>query len=78
MSKVKVVLDYNAMNRLRKTPEFTALVQDKANEIAGRCGQGYATDHKYMTTRVIASVYTAMNSAMVDNSQNNTLLREMH
>lgn len=78
MSKVKVVLNYNAMNKLRKSSEVREMLKDKAEEIAKRCGEGYAADHKYMGTRVIASVYTETPEAMRDNSNNNTLLKEMH
>lgn len=75
MSNVKVTVEIKGLNEFRKSPEIVDLIQEKANRIRNQCGEGYATDLKYMPTRAIASVYTETPKAMMDNSKNNTLLK---
>ena len=54
-----------------------ALLGEKATEIAGRCGEGYASD-TYMTPgRAIASVFAESKEAIKDNLDNNTILRNL-
>lgn len=76
MSKAKVVLNRkNVMNSIRKSSEMRELLNSITSDIRDKCGDGYATDIKYMPTVVIASVYTATPEAYRDNLQNNTLLK---
>lgn len=77
MSNVKVVLNIDGFNQLRKCPEMQSFVTSKAEEIASRCGSGYSSDVKQMGTRVIASVYSETSEAERDNLENNTILKNM-
>lgn len=77
MSNVKVVLNIRGFNQIRKCPEMQSLIMSKAQEIASRCGSGYASDVKQMGTRVIASVYTETREAERDNLDNDTILKNM-
>lgn len=68
-------LNSSGVRALLKSSEMKEAVSEKAEEIAARCGDGYSTDVKYMTTRVIASVFTDSEEAYKDNLENNTLLK---
>ena len=77
MAKMTIKLNSDGVRELLRSDEVKGFISEKANEISGRCGEGYATDTKLMSTRVIASVYTEDPKAMKDNLDNNTLLRAM-
>lgn len=61
--------------KLMQSEGMKNILEAKAQEIADRCGSGYASDTKLMGTRWIASAYTATEEAMQDNLQNNTLMK---
>ncbi|MBQ0113619.1 MAG: hypothetical protein KBT03_10850 [Bacteroidales bacterium] len=75
MSKTKIVLNSKGVRELLKSSEVRDYIKSEADAIKGRCGSGYATDSKYMGTRVISSVYTETKEAYQDNLENNTLLK---
>ena len=75
MAKLTIKLNSDGVRELLRSDEVKDFLSQKAGEISGRCGTGYATDTKLMSTRVIASVYTEDPKAMKDNLDNNTLLR---
>lgn len=79
MSKtsVKVSINYAGVGKLLKCSELEAGLEDVADGIAKRAGKGYESDTKKMSTRVVASVYTADCDAMRDNKKNNTLLKAL-
>lgn len=77
MSKVRIVLNSAGVRALLKSGEMEALLQSQAAAIAAKCGEGYASDTKQMSSRVIASAYTETEEAMQDNLDNNTLLRNL-
>lgn len=77
MSKVEIVLNSAGIREMLRSAEMQALLGEKAAEIAGRCGEGYASD-TYMTPgRAIASVFTESREAIKDNLDNNTILRNL-
>ncbi len=78
MSKTRVVLNYKGFNEFRKSSEMEALVQELADGIQSRVGQGYASDTKQMSTRVIASVYTDTFDAMQHELETNDLLKAVY
>ena len=77
MSKIRFELNRAGVRELLRSQEMAAGLSDLAAGIAGRCGEGYASDVKTMPTRVIASVYTETDAAVRDNSENNTILRSL-
>ena len=77
MAKVVLELNQSGVRELLKSPEMAALLQEQADAIAGRCGDGYGTDTMLMETRVIASVFTDTKEAYRDNLDNNTILRAL-
>jgi hypothetical protein len=77
LSKVEIVLNSAGIREMLQSAEMQALLGEKAAEIAGRCGEGYASD-TYMTPgRVVSSVYTESKEAIKDNLDNNTILRNL-
>ena len=49
----------------------------KASEIAGRCGDGYASDSRSTATRTMASVFTDSPEAMAREMKHNNILRNL-
>lgn len=77
MSNVKVELNSAGIREMLLSAEMQQILGEKAAEIAGRCGDGYASD-TYMTPgRAIASVYAESKEAVKDNLDNNTILRNL-
>ena len=77
MGNVRIELNRAGVRELLKSAELEALLKEQADAIAGRCGDGYASDTQVIETRVIASVYTDTDEAMRDNLENNTILRAL-
>ena len=50
-----------------------AICTEHAEEIAARCGEGYAVDSVQKETRAIATVYPKTAAARRDNYRNNTI-----
>ena len=57
MAKVKIKLNSAGVRRLLKSKEMQAICTEHAEEIAARCGAGYAVDSMQKETRAIATVY---------------------
>lgn len=68
-------MNYKGVGELLKSRELQEYEREIAESLRAKCGPGYETDVKIMPTRAIASVYTDTKEAMVDNANNNTLLR---
>lgn len=77
MSKVRIELNSPGIRELLLSPEMQGLLEGKAAEIAGRCGDGYDSDLYLTPGRAVASVYTATKEAAQDNLDNNTILRNL-
>lgn len=77
MNKIKFELNRSGVRDLLKSAEMAGVLSEHAEAIRSRCGEGYETDEKSLSTRVVASVYTAEYEAMRDNSDNNTLLKAL-
>ena len=71
--KLKIELDRAAIGAWLRSAEMTPLLQAGAEQVKGRCGDGY--DVVIMPTRAIALVETSTPEAYADNLQNNTLLK---
>lgn len=77
MSKVKIELNSAGIREFLLSQEMQALLEERAAEIAGRCGAGYAHDTYLTGGRAVASAYTESSAAVRDNLENNTLLRSL-
>ena len=75
MSDVKIVLNRDGVRALMQSGEMMSICRQYANEIQGRCGDGYEVTTYTGPTRVNASVHAATVEARRENSQNNTLLK---
>ena len=74
MAKVaKIKLNRAGVRRLLKSKEMQAICTEHAEEIAARCGEGYAVDSMQKETRAIATVYPQTAEARRDNDRNNTI-----
>lgn len=73
MSKVKIVLNTEAVGKLLKS-DMLPVVEEIAQGIADRCGDGYEYDSYVGTTRCNAMVWADTPEAKLDNEQNNTIL----
>ena len=74
MTKVaKIKLNRAGVRRLLKSKEMQAICTEHAEEIAARCGEGYAVDSMQKETRAIATVYPQTAEARRDNYRNNTI-----
>lgn len=73
----RIVLNSSGVKALLKSPEIADICKQKASEIAKKSGEGYWTDFYTGRSRVNASVFTATKKAMIDNSENNTLLKNV-
>lgn len=72
--KVKIKLNKRGVRSLLRSEEMGAVLKEKSSDIAARCGEGYESDLRLMSSRVISSVYTETPEAMINNEQNNTIL----
>ena len=77
MSKVRIELNSAGIRELLRSTEMQELLEEKAEEIAGRCGEGYASDRYLTGGRAVASAFTESREAYQDNLDNNTLLRSL-
>ena len=73
----RIVLKSKGVKALLKSSEMAEFCKRKASEIAKKSGDGYWTDFHVGRTRVNASVSTATRKAMLDNSENNTLIKNV-
>lgn len=77
MSKVRIELNSAGIREMLRSAEMQALLNEKAEAIADKAGNGYEHDTHMMPGRVIASAYTGTAEAYRDNMDNNTLLRSL-
>lgn len=73
MSDFKFKLNTAGVSELLKN-EMRPIVEEKAREIAERCGEGYEYDSFVGKNRCNAMVWADTSEARIDNEQNNTIL----
>lgn len=75
---VRIELDHAGIKALLNSNEVRDCIEEKAREIAGRCGSGYAAaDPHHTGERIAVNIYPATAEARQDNYDNNTLKREL-
>ncbi len=77
MSKVRIELNSAGIREMLRSAEMQALMGEKAAEVAGRAGDGYASDTYLTGGRAVASAFAESSEAIRDNLDNNTLLRSL-
>lgn len=75
--KVKIELNSQGIREFLKSESVRGMLGEKAQEIAKRCGDGYGSDTYDTPGRVVASVFTDSDEAKRDNSDNNTILKNL-
>ncbi|HEL2592353.1 TPA: hypothetical protein TZ820_001425 [Streptococcus suis] len=75
MARMKFKLNRAGVRDLLKSPEMQAVLNDKANDIRNRAGDGYESDIYVGKTRANAMVYADSFQAKRDNKKHNTLLK---
>lgn len=72
---VRVTLNHKGMKELLKSDEINNEIQSKANEIKERLPEGYTIIRKRGKNRTKAVIATKSRTAMIDNQNNNTLIK---
>lgn len=75
MDKFKIVLNREGVRALLKSEEMMACIQELADDITNRLGDGYITSAYTGRNRVNVSVGTNTKEAYQDNLENNTILK---
>lgn len=75
MSKMIFKLNRGGVRELMRSSAMKDILKNKADEIAGRCGTGYASDTYVGKNRVNAMVYADSFEAKRENSKHNTILK---
>jgi phage-related protein len=68
-------LNRAGVRQLMQSTEMQAVLQEKASQIAARCGDGYEQDIMVGRNRANAQVWAETSQAKRDNSKNNTILK---
>lgn len=77
MSKSGFELNSAGVVELLKSAEMAAVLNEFAEAVAGRAGEGYAISEVMSGDRVKAFVTADSEEAIADNSENNTLLKAL-
>lgn len=77
MSKVKIELNRAGVRALLCSDEMAALLRQKADAAAARCGDGYEAGSYLMSTRAVARVGAVTSEAKRDNLEHNTILKAL-
>lgn len=76
-SKIRIELNTKGIGELLKSQEMAALVEDRAQAVAGRADGNYNVGTVHAQTRVIATVEAADSKTRRQNLKNNTLLKAL-
>lgn len=77
MSKVEIVLNSEGVRALLRSDEMKIECEKRANEAAGRLGEGYEVTTHTGKNRVNASIIAESYEAKKDNMENNTILKAL-
>lgn len=74
---MRIKYNLRAFEEIRRLPKVEAMLGDAARRVAAGCGPGYDVHVEQGRTRARAAVVTATVPAMIDNSRNQTLLKNL-
>lgn len=77
MSNLRVKLNRSGVRAMLKSSEMQGILKDQADAIVQRCGKGYKVSSYIGKNRANVSVRTKSKKAVKDNSENNTLLKNL-
>lgn len=75
MSNVVFKLNKDGVKELLRSEQMKSVCQEYANSIAGSLGEGYEVNTYIGTNRANASIGAVSDSAIKDNSENDTLIK---
>lgn len=78
MSRVRIELNSQGIQALLKSPEMQAVLEQSAGALRNRVGGDYETEMHVADTRAWASVTTGSENDILQNSENNTLLKSLY
>ena len=76
MAKVRIVLNRKGVRELLKSQEMRAMLNERAQNIKARLGDGYKAD-TYVGSRVNAMVWASTRKTIKDDMDNNTIIKAM-
>lgn len=74
---MRFVMSKSGVGELLKSEEMAKICEEHAEQIRGRCGEGYGVDTRVGKTRVNAMVKPDSADAYYDNLRNNTILKAL-
>ena len=77
MSKTNIVLNRQGVRDMLRSDAAKQICGEYAQNILQRCGDGYAGDTFTGKNRVNAMVYAQTRKAILDNAENNTILKAL-
>lgn len=77
MAKVRIVLNRKGVRELLKSPEMRAMLNERAQNIKARLGDGYKADTYVGSNRVNAMVWASTRKTIKDDLDNNTIIKAM-
>jgi head-tail adaptor len=76
-NNVRFKLNRGNVRKFLKSTDMMNVAENYANNIKGRCGDGFETDKYVSFDRVHATVYASSSEARAKNSRENTLLKNV-
>lgn len=76
-ARVKIKLNRSGVRDLLKAPEITDRCRQKAEQIAGICGEGYITESAVFPERIGSAVKTDSPEAYYRELKHNNLLKAL-
>lgn len=77
MSKVNVELNRDSVRQMLKSPEMKALLQERAQEVVLKLGEGYESTSHTGTNRANASILATTYRAWQENLKENKVLKAL-
>ena len=77
MGNFKLELNITGVRQMLRSEEMKALLREKADAAAARCGAGYEAGDYLMPTRAVARVSAVTVQSRQDNLKNNTILKAL-
>ncbi len=74
---MKIKWNLPAFEEIRRLPAVRRDLEQRAEDIADACGDGYVAESGEGKTRSRAAVITATPRAMRDNAKNNTIIKNV-
>jgi hypothetical protein len=77
LGNIRIELNSSGVRELLRSDDVERCCKEKANAVQSFCGDGYETDSYKGLNRVNAMVKATTSKAVMDNLQNNTILKAL-